>query len=392
MNNEMENLMEEIEKTMVKLYRGDIVTGNVINVTKNEIFVNLGYKADGVIPRDEISNDTSLDPSELVEIGDEIKVYVMKLDDGEGNVLLSKKKVDIEKGWQDLEEINDSESLINTKVIEVVRGGVIALSKGIRCFIPASQLSDRYVDNLNSFIGESFDAKIIEFDRRKNKVVLSRRVVLEKEMAERKKEIFEELEVGKRIEGEIKQITNFGAFVDIGGIDGLIHISEISWGRVEHPSEILEIGDKLEVEVLDFDESTERISLSLKNTLPEPWEHVDTNYNEGDIVEGKVVKMLDFGAFVELEPGLDGLVHISQIREEHIAKPSDVLELNERVKVKILGIDKEAKRISLSILAALDEVEESTNDHVEDEEEVKIGDVLNLEIQNNINDEENEES
>lgn len=388
----MENLMEEIEKTMVKLYRGDIVTGNVINVTKNEIFVNLGYKADGVIPRDEISNDTSLDPSELVEIGDEIKVYVMKLDDGEGNVLLSKKKVDIEKGWQDLEEINDSESLINTKVIEVVRGGVIALSKGIRCFIPASQLSDRYVDNLNSFIGESFDAKIIEFDRRKNKVVLSRRVVLEKEMAERKKEIFEELEVGKRIEGEIKQITNFGAFVDIGGIDGLIHISEISWGRVEHPSEILEIGDKLEVEVLDFDESTERISLSLKNTLPEPWEHVDTNYNEGDIVEGKVVKMLDFGAFVELEPGLDGLVHISQIREEHIAKPSDVLELNERVKVKILGIDKEAKRISLSILAALDEVEESTNDHVEDEEEVKIGDVLNLEIQNNINDEENEES
>lgn len=377
MNNEMENLMEEIEKSMIRLHRGDIVTGKVINVTGDEIVVNVGYKADGIIPRNEISNDNSINLHDIVKIGDEIKVYVIKVDDGEGNVLLSKKKVDIEKGWLDLEKIKESQSLVETKVIEAVRGGVVSISRGIRCFIPASQLSDRYVEDLKNFVGKSFNAKIIEFDRRKNKVVLSRKVVVVEEKKEKKHEVFSQLEKGQRIKGEVRQITDFGAFVDIGGIDGLIHISEMSWGRVKHPSEILKSGDIVEVEVLDFDETAEKISLSLKNTQPQPWDSVGENYKAGDIVEGKVVKLLDFGAFIELEPGLDGLVHISQISDKHIAKPSDVLNVHEKVKVKILDINKEEKRISLSILAAEKKEEDTIQEYISDDESVKIGDVVN---------------
>lgn len=380
MNNEMENLMEEIEKSMVKLHRGDIVTGKVINVTENEITVNIGYKADGIIPKSEISNDTSIDPRDIVEIGDEIKVYVIKIDDGEGNVLLSKKKVDIEKGWQDLEKIKEADSLVETKVIEAVRGGVVSVSRGIRCFIPASQLSDKYVENLNSFIGKTFNTKIIEFDRRKNKVVLSRKVVLVDELKEKRNEVFSKLQKGQRIRGEVKQITDFGAFVDIGGVDGLVHISEISWGKVKHPSDVLKNGDLVEVEVLDFDKSSGKISLSLKNTQPQPWDTVEEDYKIGDIVEGKIVKLLEFGAFVELKPGLDGLVHISQISDKHIAKPSDVLSINEKVKVKILDINKEEKRISLSIIEAEKKEDESIQQYGNENESVKIGDVVeNLE-------------
>lgn len=380
MNNEMENLMEEIEKSMVKLHRGDIVTGKVINVTENEITVNIGYKADGIIPKSEISNDTSIDPRDIVEIGDEIKVYVIKIDDGEGNVLLSKKKVDIEKGWQDLEKIKEADSLVETKVIEAVRGGVVSVSRGIRCFIPASQLSDKYVENLNSFIGKTFNTKIIEFDRRKNKVVLSRKVVLVDELKEKRNEVFSKLQKGQRIRGEVKQITDFGAFVDIGGVDGLVHISEISWGKVKHPSDVLKNGDLVEVEVLDFDKSSGKISLSLKNTQPQPWDTVEEDYKIGDIVEGRIVKLLEFGAFVELKPGLDGLVHISQISDKHIAKPSDVLSINEKVKVKILDINKEEKRISLSIIEAEKKEDESIQQYGNENESVKIGDVVeNLE-------------
>ncbi|AKL95397.1 30S ribosomal protein S1 [Clostridium aceticum] len=376
MSNEMENFMEEIEKSMVRLHRGDIVTGRVINVTDDEITVNVGYKSDGIIPRNEISNDTSVNPHDVAQIGEEIKVYIIKVDDGDGNVLLSKKKVDAEKGWEDLEKIKESQSLVETKVIEAVRGGVIAICRGIRCFIPASQLSDKYVDDLRSFIGKSFNTKIIELDRRKNKVVLSRKVVLREEFKEKKNEVFSNLQKGDRIKGEVKQITDFGAFVDIGGIDGLVHISEISWGRVKHPSEVLKTGEAVEVEILDFDKEAGKISLSIKNTQPQPWKHIEENYKVGDVVEGKVVKMVEFGAFVELEPGLDGLVHISQISEKHIAKASDVLSINQSVKVKILDINKEEKRISLSITAAEENKEEIVNEYTSQEDHVTIGDVV----------------
>ncbi|SES69434.1 SSU ribosomal protein S1P [Natronincola peptidivorans] len=388
MNNEMENLMEEIEKSMIKLHRGDIVTGKVIRVTDSEITVNVGYKADGVIPKQEMSNDTSVNPHDVAKVGDEIKVYIIKVDDGEGNVLLSKKKVDSEKGWEDLEMINEAKSLVETKVIEAVRGGVVTISRGIRCFIPASQLSDRYVEDLNAYVGKSFNTKIIEFDRRKNKVVLSRKDVLMEEKKEKRNEVFSQLEKGQRIQGQVKQITDFGAFVDIGGIDGLVHISEISWGRVKHPSEILQTGESVEVEVLDFDRSSGKVSLSLKNTQIQPWEDIENNYKTGDIVEGKVVKLLDFGAFVEIEPGLDGLVHISQISDKHIANPSEVLALNEKINVKILDINKEEKRISLSIIAAKETKEDPSIDYVDDENPVTIGDI----VKSSSNDDKNKES
>ncbi|SDK48680.1 30S ribosomal protein S1 [Natronincola ferrireducens] len=378
MHNEMENLMAEIEKSMVKLHRGDIVNGKVINVTQNEIVVNLGYKSDGIIPKEEISNDTSISPKDITKVGDEIKVYILKVDDGEGNVLLSKKRVDSEKGWQDLEKIKDAQSLVETKVIEAVRGGVVALARGIRCFIPASQLSNRYVEDLSEFVGKNFNTRIIEFDRKKAKVVLSRKIVLKEELKEKKNEVFSKLTKGEKIQGEVKQITDFGVFVDIGGIDGLVHISELSWGRVKHPSEILKSGDKVEVEILDFDKETEKISLSLKSTQKQPWEQIEEKYKAGDIVEGKVVKLVDFGAFVELEAGLDGLVHISQISDKHIAKPAEVLNVNDSVKVKILDINKEEKRISLSITAVeKKDEEEVTSEYISDDAPVTIGDIIN---------------
>lgn len=385
MSNEMQNFMDEIEKSMVRLHRGDIVTGKVINVTDNEIMVNVGYKSDGIIPKEEITNDHTVNPKSLVAIGDEIKVYVIKVDDGEGNVLLSKKRVDLQKGWDDLEKIKDTEALLETKVIEVVKGGVISLSRGIRCFIPASQISDSYVEDLTQYIGKSFNTKIIEIDRRRNKVVLSRKIVLKQEKEEIKKEIFAKLEKGQRIKGEVKNIADFGAFVDIGGIDGLIHISDLSWNRVRHPREILQVGDSVEVEVLDLDKEKEKISLGLKQTRPHPWQVAGEKYQVGDVVEGKVVRMLDYGAFVELEPGVDGLVHISEISEKYVTKPSQELELGQMVKAKILDINIEQTRISLSIAAAnKTEVEEET-EFTSDDSPVTIGDVIS-----NVNEEDKE--
>ncbi len=349
MNDDMQDLMEEIEKTMVRLRRGDVVTGEIINVTDSEITVNLGYKSDGIIPKEEISNDMTINPSDIAKEGEKIEVYVLSLDDGEGNVLLSKRKVAIVKGWNELEKIKEEGSTVEANVVEAVKGGVIAIVHGIRCFIPASHISDRYVDDLKVFEGQTLNTKIIEIDRRKNKVILSRKVVLEEENKIKREELFSRLEKGLRIEGEIKRITNFGAFVDIGGVDGLIHISELSWGRVKHPTEVVNVGDIVEVEVLSFDEEKGRVSLGLKQTRPHPWETAEQKYPVGSIVEGKVVRLVDFGAFVELELGLDGLVHISQISKEHIAKPSDELHIGQKVKVKVLDIKPDDRRISLNI-------------------------------------------
>lgn len=376
MSNDMQKLMEEIEKSMVQLRRGEIVTGKVIRVTQNEITVNIGYKSDGIIPKEEISNDTTVDPYEVAKEGDEIKVYVLNLDDGEGNVLLSKKRVDVVKGWDDIEKIKETESLVETKVVEAVRGGVIAIARGIRCFIPASHLSDHFVNDLKDFVGKNFSTKVIEFDRRKNKVVLSRKIVLKEENKHKKSELFSKLEKGMRIKGEVKRITDFGAFIDIGGIDGLVHISELSWGRIKHPTEVVNVGDVIEVEVLDFDKDKEKIALSLKQTQKQPWETAAEKYSVGSVVEGKVVRLVDFGAFVELELGLDGLVHISQISEKHIAKPSEELHVGQKVEVKVLDIKPEEKRISLSMTAVNESSESEETEYIDDNNETTIGDVL----------------
>lgn len=347
-----DEMMKAIEDSMVYLQRGSIVKGNVILVTDNEVMVNVGYKSDGIIERTELSNDPNISPKELFKEGDEVDVYVIKLDDGEGNVVLSSKRVEDVKNWDEVEKIYENQEKVECKVIEVVKGGVIASVNGLRGFIPASLLSVKYVRNLDEYKGKTLLAKIIDFNRNKNKIILSRKEIEKEEIEEIKNKVWDSLEIGNIIEGEVKRITNFGAFVDIGGIDGLVHISDLSWNKIKHPSEVVSEGEKIKVEVLDFNRENNRISLGLKQILPRPWDVFMDSYKVGDIVKGEIVNLLDFGAFVRLDSGVDGLVHISQISNEHVNRPSDKLKVGGKVKVKIMDIDEEKERISLSIKEA----------------------------------------
>ncbi|MGO1368772.1 bifunctional 4-hydroxy-3-methylbut-2-enyl diphosphate reductase/30S ribosomal protein S1 [Senegalia sp. (in: firmicutes)] len=373
-NNEMDKMMEEIEKTLVEMNRGDIVEGTIISVNKDEVMVNIGYKSDGIIKKNELSNDSNIDIESKFQTGDKIEVYILKLDDGEGNVLLSKKRVEDIKGWHDLEDTYKEEDLVDGKIVEVVKGGVIALVKGIRGFIPASHISSNFVKDLNEFLDKELSLKIIEFDPSKKRLVLSRKKVELDELQEKKDELWNSIEKDMKIEGEVKRLTNFGAFVDIGGMDGLVHISELSWGRTNHPSEIVSVGDKVEVIVLDFDKEKERISLGYKQTTSHPWKDIKDKYKIGDIVEGKVAKLVDFGVFVEIAPGLDGLVHISEISHDHVANPSEVLSKGQDVNVKILDIDEEKNRLSLSIKETGEKEEISYKD--EGDTELTVGDII----------------
>lgn len=350
-----DEMMKAIEDSMVYLQRGSIVKGNVILVTDNEVMVNVGYKSDGIIERTELSNDPNISPKELFKEGDEVDVYVIKLDDGEGNVVLSSKRVEDVKNWDEVEKIYENQEKVECKVIEVVKGGVIASVNGLRGFIPASLLSVKYVRNLDEYKGKTLLAKIIDFNRNKNKIILSRKEIEKEEIEEIKNKVWDSLEIGNIIEGEVKRITNFGAFVDIGGIDGLVHISDLSWNKIKHPSEVVSEGEKIKVEVLDFNRENNRISLGLKQILPRPWDVFMDSCKVGDIVKGEIVNLLDFGAFVRLDSGVDGLVHISQISNEHVNRPSDKLKVGGKVKVKIMDIDEEKERISLSIKEALEE-------------------------------------
>ncbi|WZL74943.1 bifunctional 4-hydroxy-3-methylbut-2-enyl diphosphate reductase/30S ribosomal protein S1 [Clostridiaceae bacterium 35-E11] len=374
-DNTMLNMMEEIENSFKVPRRGSTVTGKVIQVTDNEIMVNIGYKSDGVIPKTEISNDPSVNPHDIAKEGDEIEVYVLKIDDGEGNILLSKKRIDAEKNWEDIEKSLEDKSIVQVKVLETVKGGVIAGYKEIKGFIPASQLSTNYVEDLQKFIGEQLSVQVIDLNKGKKKVVFSRRIVLERENEIKRKALWESIQKDTVIEGEVKRITNFGAFVDIGGIDGLIHISDLSWGRVKHPSEVVSVGDKVKVMVLDFDKENKKVSLGLKQMIQEPWENIDKKYAIGNIVEGKIVRLVDFGAFVELEAGVDGLVHISQISDRHIAKPSEEVHVGQKVKVKILDVNTESKRISLSMKEAVENlaIEDTQNNN---DDPITIGEIL----------------
>ncbi|MFA6670628.1 MAG: 30S ribosomal protein S1, partial [Bacillota bacterium] len=341
--------MEGIEDTIVTIRPGKVVMGQVIQVGENEVIVNIGYKADGIIPKDELSNDPTLEPSDIVKVDDEIEVFVKKIDDKEGSVLLSKKKVDIEKAWKTLKEKHETGETVNAKVLEEVKGGLIAIAKGIKGFVPASHIDIGYVEVLQNFVGQELSMKVIEFNRSKGKVIFSRKALLEEEREKKKNEVLSSIKAGDRIEGEVKRLTDFGAFVDVGGIDGLVHISEMSWNRIGHPSEVLETGQSVEVLVLGVEPENERISLSLKQTKPHPWDNIEGKYAVGEIITGKIVRLVDFGAFVELEPGVEGLVHISQIAYEHVEKPQDVLEEGQRVDVKVLDIKPDDRRISLSI-------------------------------------------
>lgn len=366
MNNEM---MEAIENTFTRIYPGQIIKGEVLFVTDNEVMVNINYRSDGIITKEELTDDPDVNPKDLYKEGDEIEVFVVRMDDGEGNVVLSSKRVEDLKQWDVLEEKFKNKEKIEVKVLKAVKGGLIATyNGGLNGFIPASQVSVKYVSELESYVGQKFPVEIIEIDREKKRLIFSRKEVERKEIEAKKEALWDSLEEGKIIEGEVVRLTDFGAFVDLGGVDGLIHISDLSWFRVKHPSDVVKPGDRVEVKVLSFDKEKNRISLGLKQTVDEPWVVFTKSVNVGDIVEGEVVNLQDFGAFVRLESGVDGLLHVSQISNKHIAKPSDVLEVGQKVKVKVLDINEKDRKISLSMKEANGVKEEAERKEVEAEE------------------------
>ncbi len=343
------SFQQMLDESFVSLHTGDIVKGTVINVSANEeVSVNLGYKSDGIIPKDEYSSDATSVPSKELQPGDEIEVFVVRVNDGDGNVLLSRKRIESMKGMDDVQKAFDEKTTVEGKVTDVVKGGIIAVVNGVRVFIPSSQVSNKFVDDLSVFKGQTLEFNIIELDRSKRRIIGGRKALIEKEAAAKRDAIFATLEAGKKVTGTVSRITDFGAFVNLGGVDGLIHISEMSWGRITNPREFLKEGDTVEVVVLDADKEKNKISLSLKDVTPNPWLSAAEKYAVGSVVEGKVVRMVPFGAFVELEPGVDGLVHISQIAEEHIEKPEDKLTIGDVIKVKVLEVSAENKKISLS--------------------------------------------
>lgn len=349
----MEDLMDSIDESMKKVNHGDIVEGEIISVNEDELLVNIGYISDGIVTSNELSNE-DVNPLDLYKEGDKITVMVVKTDDGEGNVVLSKKRADNIKVWDEFEASLNGTKLIKVKVKEAVKGGVTAEVKGVRVFIPASHLSINYVEELSEFVGKEFKAKVIDLDLDKNRVVLSRKVVEAKEAEEKKAVLMETLEVDAVLEGTVSRLANFGAFVNIGGVDGLVHISELSWKRLKHPSEVVTVGDVVKVAVNKIDKENGKISLRLQDVKGNPWDDIYDHYNEEDIIEGTVVRLATFGAFVQLQEGVDGLVHISQISNERVNKPSDVLNVGDAVKVMITNIDVENKRIGLSMKALLE--------------------------------------
>lgn len=375
--------MEQISKKS-DFAEGQIVEGVVEKVTEKEVLVNIGYKSDGVIPLKELSYVPFTSPSDVVKEGEKIKVFILKLEDKNGELILSKKRADIIEGWQKLEDIYKENGTVKGKVVENVKGGLLVNVEGLRGFVPASHADLKYIKDLASLVGKEMNLKILEMDKEKKKIVLSHRLFLEEEKEKAKEKIWDKVKEGQVIKGVVKKVTDFGAFVDIGGFDGLLHISDMSWRRINHPSEILSENQELNVKVLKVDKEQKRISLGLKQLSPSPWEEVDKKYKVGQVIEGKIVKLTNFGAFVELEPGIEGLVHVSQISDKRVAAPKEVLKEGQTVKAKILKIDAKGKKISLSIKQALEEEkpakkdakkEEKIND-TKDDFKVTIGDVV----------------
>lgn len=354
---EMENksFEEMLDDSLVTLRTGQIVKGTVISVSDTgEVSVNLGYKSDGIITRTEFSDDVNVNPADVVKPGDEIEVFVIRVNDGDGNVQLSKKKVDADKNYVVIEEAFNNGTSVTGKVTEQVKGGLIALVNGARVFVPSSQISNRYVEDLSSFIGKEFDFEVLEFDKSKRRIVVGRKALAQKEIDAKRAEVFASINIGDKIEGKVSRIVDFGAFVDLGGVDGLIHISEMSWGRVKKVTDVLSVGDNVTVTVLDVNPEKGKISLSLKDLNADPWKDAETKYAVGNVVSGKVVRMVPFGAFVELEEGVDGLVHISQIAYKHVEKPEDELTIGQEIQAKVTELDLGAKKISLSIKETLE--------------------------------------
>ena len=345
---EMNNL---IDGTVTDFDEGDLVTGTVVKIERDEVLLDIGYKSEGVIPSRELSIRKDVNPADVVAMNDEIEALVLQKEDKEGRLVLSKKRAEYERAWNAVEEKFNSGETVEGEVIEVVKGGLI-LDIGLRGFLPASLVDLRRVKDLNAYMGTRIEARVIEMDRNRNNVVLSRRVVLEEARKAERSEILSKLKPGMRLRGTVSSIVDFGAFVDLGGIDGLIHISELSWNHVNHPSEVVKVGQEVEVQVLDVDLNRERISLGLKQTTEDPWRTLVKKYPVGAIVEGTVTKLVTFGVFVDLGDGVEGLVHISEMAKQHVDQPSQVCSVGDKVQVKVMEIDLDRRRISLSMKAA----------------------------------------
>ena len=350
-----EEMEQFIDTTLTSFEEGDIVTGTVVKIEHDEVLLDIGYKSEGVIPARELSIRKDADPSELVSLGDEIEAQVLIKEDKEGRLVLSKKRAEYEHAWKRIEEQFEKGETVEGEVIEVVKGGLI-VDIGLRGFLPASLVDLRRVKDLQSYLGEKIDARIIEMDRNRNNVVLSRRVILEEGRKQDRTELLSKLQEGMILPGTVSSIVDFGAFVDLGGIDGLVHISELSWSHVTHPSEVVKVGDKVEVKVLEVNAKRERISLGLKQTQADPWKDLIAAFPIGAIVEGKVTKLVTFGIFVDLGDGVEGLVHISEMARGHVETPDQVVSVGDVIDVKVMEIDEQRRRISLSMRAAADEL------------------------------------
>jgi small subunit ribosomal protein S1 len=346
-----EEMNKLIDGTITVFDEGDLVTGTVVKIEHDEVLLDIGFKSEGVIPVRELSIRKDVDPSEVVHLGDKIEALVLQKEDKEGRLILSKKRAEYERAWNRVEEKFKAGENVEGEVIEVVKGGLI-LDIGLRGFLPASLVDLRRVKDLNAFLGTRIEARVIEMDRNRNNVVLSRRVVLEEARKAERAEILSKLKPGMRLKGTVSSIVDFGAFVDLGGIDGLVHISELSWNHVNHPSEVVKVGQEIEVQVLDVDLNRERISLGLKQTTEDPWRVLVKKYPVGAIVEGVVTKLVSFGAFVDLGEGVEGLVHISEMARQHVDQPSQVCNVGDKVQVKVMEIDLDRRRISLSMKSA----------------------------------------
>ena len=366
---EQTDFLAELEKTFVKIRRGQFIKGVVVQVSDDEVCVNIGYKSDGIIRKEDLTADGTQSPAELFQPGDEIEAEVITLNDGEGNVRLSRKKIESQLKWKALVEEMDQDAIYECKVLKVIKGGVLSKLEGYDAFIPASQLSLKYVEDLSVFVGQTLEVKIIDIDKRQKRFVLSHKEVLRKKAEEEEKKLFESFEKGSVVKGTVKRLTDFGAFVDVGGVDGLLHITDISWARIKHPKDVLHENQEIEVKIINVDPEKKKISLGYKQLQPKPWDLVPQKYLVGDVVEGKVVRIAQFGAFVELEPTIDGLVHISQVANRRIEKVEDVLSLGQVIQAKVLEVNAEKKRISLSIRALLEDQRATEPEEHEEERE-----------------------
>jgi small subunit ribosomal protein S1 len=377
--NDLEGSLDDAyAASMIVVDDGQLVNGTVVRVDRDEVLVDIGYKSEGVIPSRELSIRNDVDPSEIVSIGDELEARVLQKEDKEGRLLLSKKRAQYERAWGQIEEIKEREGMVSGPVIEVVKGGLI-LDIGLRGFLPASLVELRRVRDLQPYIGRSLEAKIIELDKNRNNVVLSRRAYLEETQKEQREDFLANLTPGEVRSGTVSSVVNFGAFVDLGGMDGLIHVSELSWKHVDHPGSVVAVGDEVTVQVLEVDLSRERISLSLKATQQDPWQEFASSHRVGELVYGRVTKLVPFGSFVQVGDGIEGLVHISEMSAHHIDLPEQVVTPGEELWVKIIDIDLQRRRISLSIKQAAEggvvaqEYQEHFGEHAFDDEGNYIG-------------------